>query len=124
MDLLLVLEDSSAIDPTNFMSIKLFLIKLLETFNVGQDGAHVALITFGEDAKLQFKFDKSYSMDEIQLAIDGVPYTGSPAAPRLDKALNLSTETVFSTAAGARKPDAQKILKVSCTLVVVLQHSL
>ena len=87
-----------------------FLKKVINEFNIGPDGTHVAVVAYSTNAKLEFPFN-AVSGDEITAEeygkrIDRIRF--QRGFTYIDKALKLANEQVFVTSAGMRS-DVPKV---------------
>ena len=112
VDLGFVLDASTSITPKNFNSIKTFMKDLLEEFNIEEGGTHVAAIAFGDRARMAFDFNQLQGRDltreNLSKRIDGIPQISG--SDRLDLALAMANDDMFSFAGGKRDKTPRVIL--------------
>ena len=81
-----------------------FLKKVIDAFNVGPDGTHVAVVAYSSDANLEFTFNtlsgSQVTAEEYGKLIDRIRF--QRGFTYIDKALIMADEQVFTTAAGMR----------------------
>ena len=87
-----------------------FLKDVVNEFNVGPDGTHVAVVAYSTNAKLEFPFNElsgaEVSAEEYGKLIDKIRF--QRGFTYIDKALKLADERVFVTSAGMR-PSVEKV---------------
>ena len=112
VDLGFVLDASTSITPKNFNRIKTFMKDLLEEFNIEEGGTHVAAIAFGDRARMAFDFNqlqrRDLTRENLAKRIDGIPQI--PGSDRLDLALAMANDDMFSFAGGKRDKTPRVIL--------------
>ena len=89
-----------------------FLKKVINVFNVGPDGTHVAVIAYSTNAKLEFAFNTlsgaQITAEEYGNLIDNIAF--QRGFTYIDKALIMADEQVFTTNAGMR-PGVSQVTK-------------
>ena len=72
-DITFILDGSGSIDQLNFDLMKEFVKDVIDELNVAEDRSHVALITFSDNANLNFDLqNKSDSRRTVKESIDDV----------------------------------------------------
>lgn len=79
----------------------------MSTFDINNNNARSSVITFSSTSELSIKFNDHSSTDSFNAAVDAIPLMGLQT--RIDKALNLARDEMFTTRNGAR-PGVPKIL--------------
>lgn len=70
-----VVDSSGSIGMDNFLKIKDFIKQTITIFDVGANSTRVGLITFNQQASLQFGLDKYNSSKDLQTAVDAIIYS-------------------------------------------------
>ena len=104
------MDSSGSIGRRKWPLLLDFLNKVINEFNIGPDGTHVAVVAYSTNPKLEFPFN-AVSGDEITAEeygkrIDRITY--QRGYTYIDKALKLTNEQVFVTSAGMRS-DVPKV---------------
>ena len=88
-------------DESEFAVTKYFLKSAIDHFDVKPDKAHIALMTFGREAKLAFDFNNGQESNEnLRQKVDNLEY--EYGIGRLTDILALSCDAVFCAAGGTR----------------------
>ncbi|PFX33735.1 Collagen alpha-6(VI) chain [Stylophora pistillata] len=107
MDLGLIVDTTKSIRVENIPILTEALKHLVQEFEIGSDRTHVSLETFSSEATLHNKFnDEQYHSEDalLKLISDSINNLAQPT--RLDKALVLAKEEMFTEESGMR-PDAR-----------------
>lgn len=89
-------------DPTEYESVKFFLTSAIDHFNVSPENTHIAVMTYGKQAKLVFDFHSIQKWnDNIKNKINDLELT-SGANGKLEDVLKLACDKIFCTAGGTR----------------------
>ena len=104
------MDSSGSIGRRRWPLLLDFLKKVINEFNIGPDGTHVAVVAYSTNPKLEFPFN-AVSGDEITAEeygkrIDRIRF--QRGFTYIDKALKLANEQVFVTSAGMRS-DVPKV---------------
>ena len=104
------MDSSGSIGRRRWPLVLDFLKKVINEFNIGPDGTHVAVVAYSTNPKLEFPFN-AVSGDEITAEeygkrIDRIRF--QRGYTYIDKALKLANEQVFVTSAGMRS-DVPKV---------------
>ena len=104
LDLGFILETSTSITPANFRRMKTFLKDFVKEYNIREGQTHVAGVAFGDTANLLFNFNElqknNLTLKNLTRKIDEI--TQVAGADRLDLALEIARDRVFSFAGGQR----------------------
>ena len=97
------------------VKMKSFLKTVVDSFDVGQDGSHIAIVTYSSKAKVILAFNELQGAElnpaAVHKKIDGMPHMRGLTF--IDKALVLAKKKVFTLANGMRKDKP----KVSATIL-------
>ena len=88
-----MLDKSGSLGDARFALMKIFLSELINSLDVDPDSSNIAMVSFSDDATVEFHLDAFETRAEIQQAIDAVPYTRGRTNTAL--ALQLLREQVF-----------------------------
>ncbi|CAB3988505.1 protocadherin Fat 4-like [Paramuricea clavata] len=109
MDLVFVLDNSGTVGVENFEKVKDFVKRVINVFNIGADGTHVSVVTYGTYTHIEFNLVKYFTKNELRNAVDDIKYNGS--LTYTGEALNTVRQKVFTASAGMRNDyDIPKIL--------------
>ena len=121
VDLGFVVDASTSITPTNFNRIKSFMKDLLNEFDIQEGGTHVAAIAFGSTARMAFDFNqlqrRDLTSENLEKRIDDIPQESG--SNRLDLALAMANDDMFSFAGGKRDKTPRVIINALHELVHV-----
>ncbi|ELU15431.1 hypothetical protein CAPTEDRAFT_120997 [Capitella teleta] len=98
--------------PDNWRTILEFVQEIVRGLNVGKDGTHVAVISYGNNAKLDFNLDEYYDINELVEAVGNVAYRGGNTNTTA-AALRYCRETMFTEANGDRKDSPNLVVVVT-----------
>ena len=109
-DVAFIVDSSGSIGRRKWPLVLAFVKKVINEFNVGPNGTHVAVVVYSTNAKLEFPFNvvSGYEItaEEYGKRIDRIRY--QRGFTYIDKALKLANEQVFVTSAGMR-PGVPKV---------------
>lgn len=110
-DVLFILDASGSIGYNNFMKQKEFIKSIILDFTIGSQSTRVSVLTFTEDANINFRLNTYNNRPDIIKAIDEIQFT-SNGRTRTDKALARAYNEVFQPGNGARgnQPDIAVLL--------------
>lgn len=106
MDIGFILDSSGSL-RNQYPQIKGFIQDFANNLDISKDGVHVGVVTFSFYATLSIKFSDYFDKTSFKNAVGNIPLMGSTT--RIDKALKVSNDELFSVSNGARK-DVPKIL--------------
>ncbi|KAL9966798.1 hypothetical protein ACROYT_G024919 [Oculina patagonica] len=109
MDVAFMLDSSGSITPTEFQQAKDFIGLMANSFLKNKVGSRVGLVQFSIVPTINAWFSEELTSDQFRDALDKVRYDGGYT--RLDRALVLAGEKLFSEEEGMRK-DIPKIMVV------------
>lgn len=120
VDIAFLVDSSGSISRKNFVKMKNFLKTLVNSFDIGPDAAHFAIIAYSTKAKTMLKFSdlrgNQITSEAVIKKIDSLPH--QRGLTFIDKALRLAEGEVFNTANGMRKV----IVKVNASLFISLSN--
>lgn len=102
-DIVFVVDSSSSVSALNYEKEKEIVKKLSKYLNVNTGASRVAFITYGEQSKLEIRFDDDQSFLEIESQIDDAPYVGGER--RMDIAIKDAQTALFVS-----RPSVPKIV--------------
>lgn len=108
VDLVFVLDGSGSVGESNFKKVKEFVKRVIDFFNIGVDGTHVAVVTYETETRIEFNLVKYYTKTELRNAVDDIKYRGY--LTYTGEALNEVREKVLKASAGMRT-DVGKFVK-------------
>ena len=76
MDLAFILDSSGSVGSYNFQQVKNFVKNVVDFFNIGVSGTHVAVVTYSTYPKLEFNLKAHYSKSSIKNAVGNIWYRG------------------------------------------------
>ena len=74
--MVLVLDSSGSIGPTNFVRLKNFVINMLSIFTIGPDETRVGVIRYSSSASIVIPLGSSGSYSELSSHINSILYAG------------------------------------------------
>ena len=100
VDLLFILDGSGSVKKPNFDKAKDFVKNVIDFFDVGNNGTHIAVIQYSTSVEYEFKLSSFYTENDLKQAVDDIDYkegyTNTPAA------LDAAREVIFKEQNGAR----------------------
>ena len=109
MDIAFLLDSSGSITPTEFQQAKDFIELMANSFLKNKVGSRVGLIQYSIVPTINARFSDGLTSDQFRSVLDKVVREGGYT--RLDRALLLAGEKLFSDEEGMRK-DIPKVLVV------------
>ncbi|XP_071146006.1 collagen alpha-4(VI) chain-like [Mytilus edulis] len=106
-DIFFIADSSTSIGITAFNELKRFATSVVNRFTIGPDHIKIGLITFSDDAEIQFKLNTYVRKSAIINAILNIPYT--TGITNTHKALQLLYKDGFTRASGKRGNTVPKI---------------
>ena len=104
VDVAFIVDSSGSIGRRRWPLMLNFVKNVINVFNVGPDGTHVAVVAYSTNAKLEFSFNElsgaEISAEEYGKLIDKIRF--QRGYTYIDKALKLANEQVFTASAGMR----------------------
>uniref|UniRef100_A0A4W3H993 VWFA domain-containing protein n=2 Tax=Callorhinchus milii TaxID=7868 RepID=A0A4W3H993_CALMI len=73
-DLVFLLDSSSSVGRENFQKVRQWVVKLVETFEVGVDGTHVGVVSYSDRPHTEFELGAHHSAEAVQRAANAIPY--------------------------------------------------
>ena len=101
------LMDSSGSIINDYAKEKNFLKTLAASFGISKDGARAGVITFSYYTEHSIKLNDHFNLNDFNKAVDNIPHMNHTT--RIDKALRLTKEEMFTVANGGR-PGVKKIV--------------
>jgi len=92
--------DSSGSLRADFHKEKKFVKQIAERFNIAENWAHVGVVSFSHEARLDIPFNGCYDQASFEAAVDAIPIMGFTT--RIDLALVKARDELFATSNGAR----------------------
>ncbi|XP_067023578.1 protocadherin Fat 4-like isoform X2 [Acropora muricata] len=112
VDLAFILDSSGSVGSYNFNLVKNFVKNVVDFFNIGKAGTHVAVVTYSTNTKLEFNLKAYYTKSSIKTAVGKISYRGGWTYTA--NSLDYVRKNIFATSQGMR-PD-QSIPKVTVLL--------
>ena len=85
-DFLFIIDSSLTVSRDDYGQEKALVKSLIRNFEVPHTKSRIALITYGTNARVVFRFDAAKSVEELERAIDNIPPIGG--GRRIDRALD------------------------------------
>lgn len=95
MDLAFILDSSGSVGSYNFNQVKNFVKNVVDFFNIGSSGTHVAVVTYSTYSKLEFNLKAYYTKSSIKNAVGNIRYRGGWTYTA--DALDFVRRNIFST---------------------------
>lgn len=76
VDLAFILDSSGSVGNYNFQQVKNFVKNVVDFFNIGSSGTHVAVVTYSTYTKLEFNLKAHYTKSSIKYAVGNIRYRG------------------------------------------------
>ena len=76
VDLAFILDSSGSVGSYNFDLVKNFVKNVVDFFNIGKSGTHVAVVTYSTNTRLEFNLKAYYTKTSIKKAVGKISYRG------------------------------------------------
>ena len=116
----ILLDSSASLQEKVFDATKTFASDLVKHFDISKDKVKMAVVSYSQYVHIQKRFCDESTQEAVLKAIDGICYEGS--FTRLDSALQVVHNSIFTTEGGARSCDKGK-RKIECPLDVWLEET-
>ena len=104
-----LLDESGSVGEENFEKVKEFVKKVVDFFNVGETGTHIAVTTYHTYARERFDFTEHYTKSELKNAVNNIVYNGF--LTYTGEALDFVRDNIFTRRGGMRDdPGIPKVL--------------
>ena len=104
MDIAFLIDSSKSVNSDDFNRQKEFIREILKEFPIGYEKSRVGVIQYGAGAMIKIKFNDYLTSSSLLRAVDDLPYNEAKES-RLDLALQIAQDDLFTLAAGARIGD-------------------
>lgn len=94
VDLAFILDSSGSVGSSNFNKVKNFVKNVVDFFNIGSSGTHVAVVTYSTYSSLEFKLKAHYTKSSIKNAVSEIRYRGGWTYTA--DALDFTRKNIFS----------------------------
>lgn len=94
VDLAFILGTSGSVGSFNFNQVKNFVKNVVDFFNIGSSGTHVAVVTYSTYSRLEFNLKAHYTKSSIKNAVTYIRYRGGWTYTA--DALDFTRRNVFS----------------------------
>ena len=74
VDLAFILDTSGSVGSYNFQQVKNFVKDVVDFFNIGTSGTHVAVVTYSLYTRLEFNLKAHYTKSAIKNAVGNIYY--------------------------------------------------
>ncbi|XP_056421865.1 collagen alpha-1(XII) chain isoform X3 [Hyla sarda] len=105
-DIVLLVDGSWSIGRPNFRTVRAFISRLVEVFEIGPDRVQIALAQYSGDPRTEWQLNAHATKKSLMDAIANMPYKGGNTLTGL--ALNFIHQNNFKAAVGMR-PKSRKI---------------
>ena len=95
MDLAFILDSSGSVGSDNFQQVKDFVKDVVDFFNIGTSGTHVAVVTYSTYTRLEFNLKAHYTKSAVKNAVGNIYYQGE--ATYTADALDFVRSDIFVT---------------------------
>ena len=102
MDIAFALDTSESTSSFDFRNMKIFAKRLINTMANSENNIHFGVMEFGENAQTLLNFREYRSEPHVRNVIEKIE-KGSSSKMRLDKALGVAHQEIFSLAGGIRQ---------------------
>ena len=115
MDLAFILDSSGSVGSYNFQKIKDFVKNVVDFFNIGSSGTHVAVVTYSTYTKLEFNLKAHHTKSAIKNAVGNINYRGGWTYTA--DALDYVRKNIFTTSQVSRLGRISQLLSRSIFVV-------
>ena len=100
------MDSSKSVNEEDFNRQKEFINQILQQFTIGSQRTLASVIKYGESANVEISFDDFNNMKGLQGRIEGIKHDLARES-RLDLALKLARDEMFTRRRGARIDDSR-----------------
>ena len=100
VDLVFLLDNSGSVEEPNFRKVKDFVKRVIDFFNIAENGTHVSVVTYDTDTHIEFNLVRYFTKKELRNAVDDIKYNG--LLTFTGEALEIVRQKVLTPAAGMR----------------------
>ena len=116
LDLAFLMDASGSLYLDNYDKEKTFVKSVIDKQLIGRRQTRVSVMAYSKSATIHVKFDQYFDKESLKSAVDEIPYESLNT--RIDRALILAKEQLFSAANGAR-PYSRKVSASGLPFVVI-----
>lgn len=113
IDLAFILDESGSIIDRNWEIIKKFTETLVQSFDVSDQGTHVAALMFSNVPEVLIRFNdfagSVNNAESVSRRIRSFGRSGTGGQTFINKALDLANNDIFTEANGMRGPEYKKV---------------
>jgi len=73
-DLVILIDGSWSVTPTNFERVKIFLSALLKHFSIGHDASMIGIAQYSDNPRLEFGLNEHYDFPSLNAAVNRMKY--------------------------------------------------
>ncbi|CAH1790069.1 unnamed protein product [Owenia fusiformis] len=100
VDLVFIIDASGSVGNNNFDEMKQFVQDIIQSMDIGFDDSRIAVVTYSDDARVEFYLDEYYSISDILPVLAKMTYRGG--ATNTQAAIKMAREIVFQNNRGDR----------------------
>ncbi len=100
VDLVFLLDGSGSVGSNNFKTVKEFVKKVVDFFNIGEKGTHIAVVQYSSRTVSEFHLTRYYTKSEMKQAVDSIRYQSGWTYTA--EALKFLRNNIFTPKAGMR----------------------
>lgn len=108
-DIGFVLDSSRSVTPSDFEKQKQFIKNILAQFPVGPEKTQAGIIKYSQKAEIELNFNEFETEKDLSNAVDGIKHDQADFS-RLDLALEMASNNLFTQEHGARKDTAKALV--------------
>ena len=101
------MDASGSILDEEFVKLKQFINGVVDYLSIGPALTHVGVIEYSKSANMELSFNTSFDKEEIKRLVNNVTHTAG--ITRIDLALKVASEELF-TPAGGMRPTSRKVI--------------
>ena len=75
-DVVFIVDGSGSIGSSNFREVKLFIVSVVDSFEISNETVRVGLIEFSSSAAVQFHLQQYSNKEDAKTAVAAIPYHG------------------------------------------------
>ena len=109
LDVAFIVDSSAASVAKDYGKEKEFVKAIASTLDIDEGGSHAGIVLFNGDSEVAMKFSESNNASEFSRAVDKLRLLGGKRR-RMDKALKLAFDKLFTPEYGMRMDAAQVLV--------------
>lgn len=101
LDVGFILDGSETLGKDGFKEIKKYVAKIMDSYEISEEGTHIGVVEFSENARVVIPFDMTFDTAEIKRVLNETEPSNKKVR-NADVAFELAKKKLFSASGGSR----------------------